>query len=178
MLRAVAFLLLLLSWPVFSRWTHHCNPNARCGCSSKPAIISRIVGGENADMNSWGWAVALHYGGEYFCGGSILSERWILTAAHCLAGLNPGLITVSAGSNRLSSVNQRRTLDSVIIHAEYDAEMFDNDIGLIKLRSPLNMSDSTIARLCLPMSTDRFYPPTDTNVSCRTNELSFIIEQL
>lgn len=43
----------------------------------------RIVGGTPAEEDKWGWQASLHWRGKHVCGGSIISIRWIITAAHC-----------------------------------------------------------------------------------------------
>ena len=60
-------------------------------CGIRPAYTPefvRIVGGDIADPNAWPWHVSLHGGKDmkFFCGGSIIAERWILTAGHCIGG--------------------------------------------------------------------------------------------
>lgn len=47
-------------------------------------ILDRIVGGQNAVAGHWPWQVSLHIGPIYMCGGSLISDRWIVTAAHCI----------------------------------------------------------------------------------------------
>lgn len=55
-------------------------------CGIKPLTTSlrrRIVGGNSASFGSWPWQVALYREGEFQCGGVIINENWLLTAAHC-----------------------------------------------------------------------------------------------
>ena len=56
-------------------------PSLVCG---RPVYSSRIVGGQDAADKRWPWQVSLHLGQTHICGGSLISDRWILTAAHCL----------------------------------------------------------------------------------------------
>ena len=47
--------------------------------------LQRIVGGEEANPHSWPWQISLGYGSSsHFCGGSVLSQNWAITAAHCV----------------------------------------------------------------------------------------------
>lgn len=51
-------------------------------CGVAP-LNTRIVGGEDATAGAWPWQVSLHHYGSHFCGGSLINNQWILTAAHC-----------------------------------------------------------------------------------------------
>lgn len=48
---------------------------------------ARIVGGTEATPHSWPHQVALFIDDKFFCGGSLISKEWVLTAAHCMDGL-------------------------------------------------------------------------------------------
>ena len=64
---------------------------------------SRIVGGTDAQPGSWPWQVLVDFKavqGPVWCGGSILTEDWIVTAAHCFnVGKNPMSFTVTVGKD-------------------------------------------------------------------------------
>ena len=61
------------------------------GCGVRPR--TRIVGGYQAERNSWPWQAMLMTSGP-FCGGSLLSARWVVTAAHCVENIREGDFTV------------------------------------------------------------------------------------
>ena len=52
-----------------------------CG---RPVHSGRIVGGKDAAAKRWPWQVSLKFSNFHVCGGSLISDRWIVTAAHCL----------------------------------------------------------------------------------------------
>ena len=49
----------------------------------------RVVGGAAAGAGEFPWMVALIIGSKNLCGGSIIADRWVLTAAHCVEGKQP-----------------------------------------------------------------------------------------
>ena len=57
--------------------------DSSCRCGQK--TLSRIVGGAEASVNEWPWMAALmYYNVQQFCGGSLINDRYVLTAAHCI----------------------------------------------------------------------------------------------
>ncbi len=130
------------------QYVYSCNPSASCGCSSSPASLSRIVGGESAGTNTWSWAVSLSISGTSLCSGSIISSFWVITAAHCVSGVAPSKVTVYAGSNVRFS-GQSRVGSKIVVHPNYDSSTKVNDIALIQLNTPLSMSGS-IKSICIP----------------------------
>ncbi len=147
-----------------------CNSSDVCGCSSNPATITRIVGGETASSATWGWAVSINIADTYLCGGSIISSSWVITAAHCVNGVPASTITVYAGSNIRWSGTQSRVASQVIVHSHYNPDTFVNDIALLKLDTPLTMTDPYVSQICIP-SVDMTtlvaseWPPVGTYVS-------------
>merc|ERR1712107_944394 len=61
-------------------------PKASCGIEGPARKEGRIVGGVEATEHAWPWQVALFIDDAWFCGGSIISENYVLTAAHCADG--------------------------------------------------------------------------------------------
>jgi hypothetical protein len=99
----------------------------------------RIVGGSDADIEDYPWHVALlNSMGNQICAGSILSETWILTAAHC--GI-PSKIRAGV-TNRTDITGQDRIVIQRISHPLYTP--YQNDVALLQLGSPLDFSDPKV----------------------------------
>ena len=106
-----------------------------------------IVGGEPAQLSAWPWQVRLSIAtsqGTFLCGGSLVSDQWVLTAAHCIedAGstVSAANITVRAGSVQKDSGGVVVGVSRVITHPAYEPVTTDNDIALLRLSSPLPLS--------------------------------------
>ena len=140
--------LLLATITSSYAYTYSCNVSAACGCSLNPASLSRIVGGESAGTSTWSWTVSISIGGVSLCGGAILSNSWIITAAHCLSETVASSVTIYAGSNTRFS-GQSRKASRVIVHPDYDSRTKVNDIALIQLSTPLNMTNA-VKTVCMP----------------------------
>lgn len=108
-----------------------------------PAVKDqRIGGGLTAERGQFPFIVSLRTKGPndteptHFCGGSILSERWILTAAHCVAyGVSNTFVQV--GAHHVLDDGVQHTVRRIIEHADYDLELLFNDIALIELNAPI-----------------------------------------
>uniref|UniRef100_A0A672J0M0 Coagulation factor IX n=1 Tax=Salarias fasciatus TaxID=181472 RepID=A0A672J0M0_SALFA len=106
----------------------------------------RIVGGEVVIPGEIPWQVALvlHPSGEVFCGGSIVSERWIITAAHCVVEAH-GSFVVRVGEHNVhinEGTEQDFGLLEVHMHPRYNASvsLYNHDIALLYLQSSITFS--------------------------------------
>ncbi len=125
----------------------------------------RIVGGEDAEIEDYPWQVAFLQGTTQFCAGSIIDEEWILTAAHCLAG-SWTLQTVRAGvTNKTHTTGQDRSPAEVIIHPQYqNPTTHSNDIALVRLSSPLDLSGPYARKIPIVTENDALAGLTDPGV--------------
>ncbi|XP_051560293.1 transmembrane protease serine 3 [Myxocyprinus asiaticus] len=126
-------------------------------CGSRPAIRSRIVGGNVSSTGQVPWQVSLHYQNQHLCGGSIISDRWIVTAAHCVYGFaQPMLWSVHAGViDQPVSGSEALSVEEIIYHTSYKPEGLSYDIALIKLKLPLSFNDQVVP-ICLPSYGENF----------------------
>jgi secreted trypsin-like serine protease len=137
----------------------------------RDGIRARIVGGDRAQLKHWPGQAVLRFRSEssvfYSCGGSAISDRWVMTAAHCAAeikadGTAPdGILEIVLGVEDLDKVKKENvfTVDKIIIREGYihmKPEISGQDIALIHLKRPYG---GPIARLSLEGGTDPQTPP-------------------
>ena len=147
------FLLGIILKYVSSQTTYICSPTASCGCSANSAVLTKIVGGEAASSNTWGWMASLRYSSteSHFCGGTIISDSHILTAAHCaIAVSSPSDVDVFVGSIYLSVTAQTRHVSAIYIHPDYSSTTYVNDLAILKLSSSIDLSQAGVNIVCLP----------------------------
>lgn len=96
----------------------------QCGTSSKPKsysenIFLRIIGGERSEIQRWPWMASLQAKGMHQCGGTIISNRYLLTVAHCFDDIPSDFFQVFLGSFNLKPRNKwirRYLIKQTIIH--------------------------------------------------------------
>ncbi|KAH8380639.1 hypothetical protein KR009_011941 [Drosophila setifemur] len=116
------------------------------------SIEGRITNGQDAYEGQFPYQVGIYlYGlfGSRFCGGSLISSEWVMTAAHCLIGANSAVIVM--GSITLSGSANNVTVNSsqFILHPLFSQLLLLNDIALINI-PPVDFTD-LIKKIDLPM---------------------------
>jgi len=96
----------------------------------------RIVGGEPATEGQLPYQISLLWRGSHICGGSIVGDSLVVTAAHCVVGDAPSDVQVVGGKHRRTVEGpneQRRSVVRIVVHQQYDDFDLFNDIALLHL---------------------------------------------
>lgn len=133
--------------------------NSKVGTSTPRQPTSKIVGGSGVSISTAPWQVAIisrqassNRGGQ-FCGGSLISTEWIVTAAHCLDygsyQVQPSDIGIQIGNTTLSTSRLSVLgVSTIQVHPNYVSSSNNHDVALIRLSSPVSFS-SNVAPLTL-----------------------------
>ncbi|TWW77588.1 transmembrane protease serine 2-like isoform X2 [Takifugu flavidus] len=113
----------------------------------------RGVNSSRPSAGTWPWQVSLQLAGSHYCGGAIVSPYWLVTAAHCvLRDPRPAAWTVyTATVNPLDTLfTPAHFVSHIVIHEGYNSLTHTGDIALMRLKKPLDFTDSNIGPVCLP----------------------------
>ncbi|XP_050433643.1 venom protease-like isoform X2 [Adelges cooleyi] len=139
-------------------------------CGRSNATQNRIVGGAPADLDDWPWMVALGYQDlnnrqntktpQWLCGGALISDRYVVTAAHCTVGIGQRKLAIAhLGDLDLDSKVRDGAapvdvpIERVMTHESYNAQDYTNDIALLKLETVVRFNQH-IQPICLPIMSD------------------------
>ncbi|KAF5308213.1 hypothetical protein FQR65_LT06393 [Abscondita terminalis] len=132
---------------------------------------NNIVGGSKTSIFDFPWMALLGYEEdkkiEFKCAGTIINDYYILTAAHCLRKTD-NLVVVRLGEHNIDTERdcenvypsrsicappvQDISVAEIISHPQFDENLKNNDIGLIRLASRINTSLDTVKPICLPLN--------------------------
>ncbi|XP_039878650.1 suppressor of tumorigenicity 14 protein homolog [Simochromis diagramma] len=139
---------------------------ANCDCGTSLYSSTRIVGGRGANVGEWPWQVSLHFKGlGHMCGASVLSDRWLLTAAHCVQDTTVYKLSQAHKweaflglqvQNQTNEWTVKRGVKQIITHRYYNRYNEDSDIALMELDTRVSLTQH-IRPICLPSST-YFFP--------------------
>uniref|UniRef100_A0A182M5F2 trypsin n=1 Tax=Anopheles culicifacies TaxID=139723 RepID=A0A182M5F2_9DIPT len=123
-------------------WGHECAVAGYPGVYARVASPPRlIVGGFEINIAATPYQVSLQYFNHHRCGGSVLNNKWILTAAHCTVGISASNLAVRVGSSKHASGGTVVRVARVIDHPNYIEDTFDYDYSLLELERELTFSN-------------------------------------
>ena len=112
-------------------------------------MARKIIGGYNLDISDSPWQVALLKFHSHYCGASIVTSTWIISAGHCGAGEYSGDIKARAGSSFKNAGGQVVQVKNIIVHSQFDDDPPDFDVALFELETELEFG-STVSNVQLP----------------------------
>uniref|UniRef100_A0A8C0B3N5 Enteropeptidase n=1 Tax=Buteo japonicus TaxID=224669 RepID=A0A8C0B3N5_9AVES len=130
----------------------------------------RIVGGSDARREAWPWIVSLHFNYRPVCGASLVSDEWLVTAAHCVYGrqLKPSQWKAVLGLYDQSDMTKPSTvvqnIDQIVINPHYMKRTKDSDIALMHLQYKVQYTDY-IQPICLPEKNQQFLPGINCSIA-------------
>jgi secreted trypsin-like serine protease len=111
-----------------------------------PTVNPFIVGGKPvADIADTPWQIALVDAGSrsQFCGGALVSQTWVLTAAHCVdnwfVGMDPDRVDIVVGTLRFADGGEQIGVKAIHVHPDWDAGKLDFDAALLELDGPATL---------------------------------------
>jgi len=124
-------------------------------CGKRQVSIMGVINGDNAKQGAWPWQVLLKMRGRPGCGGTLISNQWIVTAAHCISSRSGSYYTVDLGEldrTRIEGTEQRNLrVSKVVVNPGWSSRNLQNDIALLKLASPVKFT-KYVQPACLPNS--------------------------
>uniref|UniRef100_A0A8C4KE36 Peptidase S1 domain-containing protein n=1 Tax=Dromaius novaehollandiae TaxID=8790 RepID=A0A8C4KE36_DRONO len=123
--------------------------------------VERIAGGQLARDGEWPWQASIQLDGIHRCGASVISNTWLLTAAH--SELFGKSCFVCLFGTLLRPPKQKKFVRNIIIHEEYNDHLHNHeyDVAVVELASPIKFT-SDVHSICLPEASHVF----PDNASC------------
>ncbi|XP_073841416.1 mite allergen Der p 3-like [Musca autumnalis] len=118
-----------------------------------------IVAGRSVLQNEGNFQTAIIYKQRLTCSGSLLRDNVVLTSASCVKNIDLSQIIVRAGSKAFKTGGQVRSVLEILLHMLHKDDEHSNNIALLKLRRPFNLTSPSIDITQLPTVTQLEIPP-------------------
>lgn len=102
-----------------------------------PLDGGRIVGGSPTTIEEYPWQISIRNFGSHGCGGSIVRDNLIVTAAHCIFNGKVRFMDIRSGATFVDEGGEITCISRLIIHKRYDPRTTNNDIGVVLLKKSL-----------------------------------------
>ncbi|XP_069703752.1 trypsin-1-like [Periplaneta americana] len=131
--------------------------SCKCVCGSSSSSQGAIVGGVESRQHEFPWLVAIFNGGSFDCGGTLITKKHVLTAAHCIDGRKVEDTKIQLGEHNLDNpVGEEINVVKMTIHEKYDNKHYYNDIGIIELETAVDFTKK-IRPACIPENRKKNY---------------------
>ncbi|XP_063396161.1 uncharacterized protein LOC134680840 [Mytilus trossulus] len=128
----------------------NCSKKA-CGERSPSLMVPYIIGGTQAYKGQWPWVVAVRKGNNFICGGTLISDRWVITAGHCVESVLsvPHMVSIVTGTPLKDGRDGHVIrVSDIIMNPDYNF-IYKADIAVLLLQMPVTFDDYT-KPICLP----------------------------
>jgi len=126
-------------------------------CGNPEVQLPRVIGGDNSVRGVWPWQILMLNNGRAGCGGTLISNQWVVTAAHCVdrSKHRPEVFKVRVGEwdrSAREGTEVDHEVERVVCHPQWNSRRLDYDIALFKLKKPV-MFNKYVKPACLPSQT-------------------------
>ncbi|XP_054085460.1 trypsin-4-like [Zeugodacus cucurbitae] len=137
-----SYLILLISFCV-------CPINASKQNSERNRA-NLVIGGKKVPIGGAPWAVSIIKNRQLICGGSLLTNKIVITAASCIKDVEPAKLLVRAGTTAFKNGGKLRRIKETIHHPKYVENSHSYNVALLHLLRPFNSTDKLVGQVKLP----------------------------